>query len=351
VKKIPILKLYQIMELLKQNVGIDISKDFFDATFMILLTGQVLKTKQSRKFANTHTGIKEFTEWVNNLKDSRFEVHITMEATGVYYETLAYSIYNLKGIVTHVLLPNIVKRFFESLNIKTKTDKVDSKVIGQMGLERKLTPWVLHSKVYRQLRTLTREKEQLINERTSIKNQMHAEESSAQPFKKVITRYKRRIKYINSQIDAVERDVKQLVDTDDFILDKVNKLTTIPGVSFSTVVGIIAETAGFVNIKSIKQLTSYSGLDVVQKESGLWKGKTRISKKGNSHIRRLLYMPTLSVVRHSETFKKNYNRINDKKDFKMTGVVAMQRKVLGLLYTLWKNDTEYIENYKDMKVA
>ena len=64
-----------------------------------------------------------------------------------------------------------------------------------------------------------------------------------------------------------------------------------------------------------------------------------------------IYMPTLSVVRHSETFKKNYNRINYKKDFKMTGVVAMQRKVLGLLYTLWKNDTEYIENYKDMKVV
>ena len=40
----------------------------------------------------------------------------------------------------------------------------------------------------------------------------------------------------------------------------------------------------------------------------------------------------------------------DKKNFKMTGVVAMQRKVF-LLYALWKNDTEYIENYKDMKVA
>ena len=339
------------MELLKQNVGIDISKDSFDATFMTLSTGLVLKTKRTRKFVNTQTGVKEFIEWVNSLKDNCLEVHITMEATGVYYETLAYSICNLESMVTHVLLPNTVKKFFDSLNIKTKTDKVDSKVIAQMGLERNLTTWVLHSKVYRQLRTLTREKEQLINERTSIKNQMHAEEYSAQPFKKVITRYKRRIKYINNQIDMVERDVKQLVYADGFILDKVNKLKTIPGVSFSTVVGVIAETAGFVNVKSIKQLTSYSGFDVVQKESGLWKGKTRISKKGNSHIRRLLYMPTLSVVRHSGTFKANYNRINEKKDFKMAGVVAMQRKVLGLLYTLWKNDTEYIENYKDMKVA
>ncbi len=327
------------------------SKDTFDAAFTVLLTGQVIKIKRTRKFANTTKGVKEFLIWINKTKGNSLELHITMEATGVYYESLAYSLYDIEDVVVHVLLPSTAKKYFENLNIKTKTDKVDSKNIGQMGLERNLTPWVLHSKIYRHLRTLTREKEQLINERTSVKNKLHAEEYAAQPLKKVVTRYKRRIKYINTQINAVENDLRKLVNSDSNISEKVSKLSTIPGVSFFTVVGIIAETAGFVNVKSIKQLTSYSGLDVVQKESGLWKGKTKISKKGNSHIRRLLYMPTLSVVRYSDTFKANYKRINERKDYKMAGVVAMQRKILGLLYTLWKNDTVYIENYKKEKVA
>lgn len=339
------------MKLLKQNAGIDISKDSFDAAFMVLLEGQVVKIKRTRKFVNTPQGVKEFIKWTNKSKNPSIKLHVTMEATGVYYETLAYILYDIEDIVVHVLLPNTVKKYFESLNIKTKTDKVDSKIIGQMGLERYLTPWVLHSKIYRLLRTLTREKEQLINERTSIKNQLHAEKQSANPFKKVIARYKNRIKYINKQIDAVESDLRKLVESDGYVSEKVSKLSTIPGVSFTTVVGIIAETGGFENIRSIKQLTSYSGLDVVQKESGKWKGKTKISKKGNSHIRRLLYMPTLSVVKYACTFKANYERINERKEFKMTGVVAMQRKVLGLLYTLWKNDCEYIEDYEKLKVA
>jgi len=69
-------------------------------------------------------------------------------------------------------------------------------------------------------------------------------------------------------------------------------------------------------------------MDVIIKESGQWKGRSKISKKGNSHIRRLMYMPTLSVIRHSSTFKKNYNRINEGKEHKMKGVIAMQRKAL-----------------------
>ena len=56
-------------------------------------------------------------------------------------------------------------------------------------------------------------------------------------------------------------------------------------------------------------------------------------------------MPTLSLVRHSSTFKNNYERIIEGKEYKMKGIIAMQRKALGLIYTLWKNDAVYDENY------
>ena len=60
---------------------------------------------------------------------------------------------------------------------------------------------------------------------------------------------------------------------------------------------------------------------------------------------------SLSLISLFVTTQQYSKNIMDKKDFRTTGVVAMQRKVLGLLYTLWKKNTEYIENYKDMKVA
>jgi len=95
-------------------------------------------------------------------------------------------------------------------------------------------------------------------------------------------------------------------------------------------------------------LVSYSGYDVVQRESGTSiKGKTRISKKGNRYIRNALYFPAMVACRHNETLKETYIRINrNNKTSKMIGQVAIQRKLLVLIYTLWKNDTEFIENYQ-----
>ena len=94
-----------------------------------------------------------------------------------------------------------------------------------------------------------------------------------------------------------------------------------------------------------KQLTSYAGYDIVLRESGTWRGRSRISKKGNSHIRRALHMPSLCAKTYSQTYYKFYNRINDRKQNGLVSAVAVQRKLLGLIYTLSKNDAAYIENH------
>jgi len=86
----------------------------------------------------------------------------------------------------------------------------------------------------------------------------------------------------------------------------------------------------------------------VQRESGTSiKGKTRISKKGNRYIRNALYFPAMVACRFNPTLKEIYTRINQQKPSKMIGQVAIQRKLLILIYTLWKNNTEFIEAYKE----
>jgi len=339
------------MVILKQNIGIDVSKDTFAATFSVLENGQVIKKKKFKNFKNTVGGIMDFIKWYESFCQQDLTLHITMEATGVYHENLAYDLHEESNVVVHVLLPNNAKKYFESLNIKVKTDKVDSEILARLGLERLLNPWILTSNCYRILRYLSREKEHLNREKTMIKNQLHACTHSATRIKKSETRQGNRIKYIEKQIKSVEADIKEIVMKDEYLANKIEKITTIPGVGFSTAVGIIAETGGFKNFNSIKQLTSYAGYDVVIKESGTSvKGKTRISKKGNSHIRHLLHMPSLSSIKHSSTHRNTFERIMKNKEKKMIGVVAIQRKLLGLMYTLWKNDTAYIENYQEVIV-
>ena len=338
------------MEVLRQNVGIDIAKDSFVATFTVLLKGQLIKNKGTKKFQNNSKIFEEFLNWCKKLQEDDIAVNFTMEATGVYYESLAYYLFE-KDETVHVLLPNKAKKFAESLNIKSKTDKIDSKMLGQMGVERVLEEWVLSSKIYRRLRTLSRERQQLVKEKTRIKNQLHAEEHTGDPIKTTIRRMKSHIKYIDKQINSVENELETIVSKDTYISKKIKKITTVPGLAFKTVVGVIAETQGFVNISSIRQLNSYAGYDIRIKESGTWKGKARISKKGNSHIRRIMYMPSLSAIQHSVTYKSFYEKLNEKKQNGLISGTAVQRKLLGLIYTLWKNDTEYIENYEIKKAS
>jgi transposase len=78
-----------------------------------------------------------------------------MEATGVYYESLAYFLRDEKKTV-HVVLPNYAKKYGQSLGVESKTDKIDARTLAQMGLERKLKEWQPFSSNFLTLKQLTR---------------------------------------------------------------------------------------------------------------------------------------------------------------------------------------------------
>ena len=114
----------------------------------------------------------------------------------------------------------------------------------------------------------------------------------------------------------------------------------------------LAETDGFHGFSSSKQLVSFAGFDVVHFESGTSvKRKSHISKKGNKYIRGSLYFPGMAAVRHNKKLKDNYARIRSRGAEKMVGQVAVQRKLLVLMYTIWKTKTPYDPNYKKVAPA
>lgn len=333
------------MKIVRQNSGIDMAKDKFDASFTTIDDKQNIHHERVKTFKNNLSGFEEFYNWILKYQQD-ISMHFTMEATGVYYESLAYFLVE-KGEIVSVLLPNTVKKFGESLNIKSKTDKIDAKIIGQMGVERKLPQWTVTTPIFRDLKTLTRERQNLVEMRTMLKNQLHAENHTAHPHGPTITRITNHIKYINKQISGIKKNIEKRVKKDEEVSEKIKKVTTIPGIGFYTVVTVAAETQGFAIFTSMRQLNSFAGYDIQLRESGKFKGKTRISKKGNSHIRRAMYMPSIGAKRYSKTYNKFYERLNERKQNGLITGTAVQRKLLGLIYTLWKNDTVYIDNYQE----
>lgn len=127
-------------------------------------------------------------------------------------------------------------------------------------------------------------------------------------------------------------------------------MTTIPGLGELTAVIILAETNGFELIRNKKQLTSYAGMDIKEKQSGTSvKGKPRLSKKGNKHIRRAMHLPSLAAVRHNQIYKKVYARLVSKHGIKMKALIAIQRKLLELSYILVKNQSVFDPNYEEKR--
>ena len=143
------------MVLLSQCVGIDISKATFTACLCKRYQDGSIDLSEVVEFPNTKTGFNQLLKWQRKSFSKEVPLSYVMEATGIYYEQLAYHLNKLKLHVS-VVLPNKIVHYGKSLNVKTKTDVEDAKVISRFGAERKLVSWTPASSLYKQLRALTR---------------------------------------------------------------------------------------------------------------------------------------------------------------------------------------------------
>ncbi len=183
-----------------------------------------------------------------------------------------------------------------------------------------------------------------------VKNMLHAEQSEAEPNPSSVSRLKARIQFLNKQEFQVKKELDIWVESQSELKKDVQNICTIPGVGKLTAVIALAETNGFNLIRNKKQLTSYAGLDVKEKLSGTSvKGKSRISKKGNTALRKAMHLPSLSAIKHDERFKEVYVRLVSRHGVKMKAIVAVQRKLLELIYLVHKNKTVYQKDYEKNK--
>ncbi len=328
-------------EAIKQCVGIDISKATFTACVCQKFADGRIRLSPVESFDNGKTGFNQLVKWGRKLGAPQLELLFLMEATGCYFEPLAYHLHRLNQPVS-VILPNKVKHYGKSLNVKTKTDAVDARVIAQLGAERHLPLWEPPQPIFRQLRGVTRLRADLVRERTAFQNRITSGESAESVERQVSRGLKAVVKELDRQIDRCDQELEKLVQKEDWLWQKMTKLQSIKGIGLLTVATVVAETQGFALVKSRKQLASYAGYDVVQRDSGTSvKGKTKISKKGNSRIRAALHMPARSAALHSKSMREFYLRVNEGKPSKRVGEVAVARKLLLLMYTLWKKDEAY----------
>lgn len=334
-----------MVNILKQVAGIDVAQKELVVSLGRMNQDLTLEIFAFKIFSNNEKGFIALRAWTEKQSEKKLKTLYVMEATGVYHESLAYHLTD-NGAQVSIVLPNKISNFFRTLEVNTITDKTASQAITRFGLERNLDVWQKPKKIFRDLKQLTRERDQLIGERTVLKNQLHAEKAGAFPNERSMARINERMNLINNQEAEIKADIAELVKLDQDLVKKVATITSIPGVGKLTAVIVLAETNGFELIRNKKQLVSYSGLDVKQKDSGTSvKGKPRISKKGNRYIRKAMHLPSLTAIKHNERHKAVFARLVSRHGIKMKAVVAIQRKLLELIYITWKTGKDYDKEY------
>jgi transposase len=330
------------MKELKSCVGIDISKDSFEVCIKQLKEERSV-IKASRSFQNDYQGFEKFISWTLSKVSNPIFV---METTGVYHEELTHFLYSNEQKVA-VVLANKMNHFAKSLNMKTKTDKADAQMIAQYGLERQLEWWKPMMQQMKNLRDLCRERLSLKKDLVRCKCQAHALKHAHSTLEVVLQLKEQQIEFLDKSVQVIENEIIRLTEEDKEFNQRVKNVETIKGVRLLTIITVLCETNGFSQFNNIRQVVSYAGLDIAERQSGLFKGKTRISKKGNARIRECLYMPALSATSYNEPIKALYQRVIERNPtIKRKGVVAGMRKLLILIFVLWKKNEAYNAEYQ-----
>lgn len=325
------------MKELKSSVGIDISKDSFEVCIK-QLAGEKVVIKATHSFQNSYSGFDDFLRWT--LRKVTCPIFV-METTGVYHEDLTHYLYSNEQKVS-VVLANKMKHFAKSLNIKTKTDKAEAQMIAQYGLERQLEWWQPMMPQMKNLRDLCRERLSLKKDLVRCKCQIHGLKHAHSTLEVVLQLKEKQIEFLEQNIQIIENEIIRITEDDKEFNQRVKNVESIKGLRLLTIVTVLCETNGFSQFNNIRQVVSYAGMDIAERQSGLFKGKTRISKKGNSRIRECLYMPALSATSYNENIKALYQRVIERNPTtKRKGVIAGMRKLLILIFVLWKKNESY----------
>lgn len=332
--------------MLKYSVGLDVSSVDIHACFSVIDSQQKVKVISSKVINNSVKGFEILIEWIDkNRKNKEIPLVVGMEATGIYHEECAYYLHD-KNYAVCVVLPNYAKKFLQASGLKSKNDKIDAKGLSQMFAERSFRLWAPFGKFYYQLRCLTRQQESLQEIKTGIKNQLVSASRAAFKNKDVIKQLNDTIKFLEKQSAEIEKKILAHLKSNKEIKEQVENVLTIKGIGITTLAILLAETNGFLLFSSSRQLVSFSGYDIVENQSGRHRGKTKISKKGNGHIRRALFFPAFTAISNKcKPLLDLYNRTFENHRIKMKSYVAVQKKLLVLVYTLWKKNVAFTENY------
>ena len=245
--------------------------------------------------------------------------------------------------------PLSVKRFIQMRLKTSKTDKSDARMIRLYAESEGPDLWDPPLQYIIEANELHRLIVLLLRQRTALKNKLHGIKAKGIKTGVVLTSLRRQIRSLDNEVSSLEIKLEDIVKGHQ--ADLLTKLCSIPGIGKRTAIYLIVLTQGFEKFENSRQLISYFGLNPTIHESGSSiRGKSRISKTGNNHIRNLLFMCSFTACEHNKSCREIYQRIIAKGKSKKLALIAVANKLLKQSLAIAKSGLYYDENFKSVYV-
>ena len=304
-------------------LGIDVSKAKLDCA---LALDAKFRTKA---FANTPQGFALLSDWLHHHGVS--QVHVCMEATGVYWEALALFLTDA-GQRVSVINPALAKSHGQSLGLRSKTDTLDAKLLADFCREKQPSPWVPPSEAERRLRALVLRHQNLVEMQIQEKNRRETLRED------VRASVETHLAWLTAEIERIEQTIAQLLDDDDNLRGKRNLLDSIPGLGERTIAVLLAYGLSRERFQSARQFVAFAGLSPRLHESGSSvRGRPRLSKIGHAFLRHALYMPAMVALYKTAWGKRFRERLTANGKPPKLIIGAMMRKLAQVAFGVLKS--------------
>lgn len=157
------------------------------------------------------------------------------------------------------------------------------------------------------------------------------------------------LKAIDTDLDRTEKAMDKIIAADDELKRLFSLVTSVSGIGKVTATQILITTNEFKDIHNPKQYACYAGVAPFTKESGIFKGKGRVSHMANKKVKTLLHMSALVAIQYNPDLKLYYQRkVNQEKKNKMSVINALRNKLILRIFACVKQNRAYENNYQKL---
>lgn len=268
-------------------------------------------------------------------------LRVLLEATGIYYLDVALLADELGAEVT-VINPKAAHHFAKALGQRSKTDRLDAAMLLECLKRMPFKRWTPPRKALLELRCYGRYLVQLTELSVASKNRLHALCATQASPARLRADLKRFIVSLDKRIERIRADAVALIQADPGLKERFEALISIVGVADTSAVSLLSELMVLPPSLRARACVCHAGLDPRLFESGTSVHKaTRISKHGNTYLRRALYHPALAASVHDPYAKAFKERLIGRGKKKMQAIVAIMRKLLTAVWAIVRNPAPY----------